>query len=69
MTPRRVLVPVSEFTRFHLPGLNLPLNWVPHEDYIDIEEEPRIKVPAQGEGNDLFPSALDTADNDALNLW
>jgi hypothetical protein len=62
--------------RFQLPGLNLPLNWTPHAKYLKIDEPdydyrtfarerktPRkIEVPAQGDGKDLFRTALSDAD-------
>jgi hypothetical protein len=63
-------------SRFQLPGLNLPLNWTPHSKYFKIVEpnynyaefsqmrkKPRkIEVPAQGDGKDLFQTALSDAD-------
>jgi hypothetical protein len=60
-------IPPTEISRFDLPGLNLPLNWTPHAAYTyhkcdDSEVIEYIKVPAQGEGLDLFPVALNDAD-------
>jgi len=61
----------EEFSRFQLPGLNLPINWTPHERYTRTEYhsepgmEPTVTVyPAQGEGLDLFRTALNDADVD-----
>jgi hypothetical protein len=62
--------------RFQLPGLNLPLNWTPHAKYLKIDDPeydyasfarmrktPRtIEVAAQGDGKDLFRTALSDTD-------
>jgi hypothetical protein len=60
--------------RFDLPGLNLPLNWTPHAKYLKNEafkyaslnragDTSRMtEVPAQGDGKDLFQTALSDAD-------
>lgn len=60
--------------RFDLPGLNLPLNWTPHAKYRKNEgykyaalnrvgDVSRMtEVPAQGDGKDLFQTALSDAD-------
>lgn len=60
--------------RFNLPGLNLPLNWTPHARYRKNEaykyaaldrvgdSSRMIAVPAQGDGKDLFQTALSDAD-------
>jgi hypothetical protein len=64
--------------RFQLPGLNLPLNWTPHEKYLKINEPgydyatfarmcktpKKIEVPAQGDGKNLFRTALSDAVQD-----
>ncbi len=57
------------FSRFQLPGLNLPLNWTPHaaSEKIDfgsenVTMEPK-HIPAQGEGSELFKTALNEADD------
>lgn len=43
--PRRIeptKIPTGDaFTRFCLPGLSLPLNWVPHEEYTRYERDER----------------------------
>lgn len=56
-----------EFPRFQLPGLNLPLNWTPNAKYRKYEYDDKqvmqgIDVPAQGDGVDLFKTALNDAD-------
>jgi hypothetical protein len=53
--------------RNHLPGLNLPLNWTPHDPYTKIkapygQPKPKKEFPAQGDGKDLFRTALSDAD-------
>jgi len=48
--------------RNRLPGLNLPLNWTPHAPYIKTEKEVKTEVSAQGDGRDLFRTALSEAD-------
>lgn len=47
--------------RFDLPGLNLPLNWTPHEEYHRSWGENPYYFPSQGDGKNLFPTALDDA--------
>lgn len=44
--------------RFDLPGLNLPLNWTPHKEYTKYSQPDRLAFPKQGDGMDLFPTAL-----------
>jgi hypothetical protein len=60
--------------RFDLPGLNLPLNWTPHAKYRKNEAyrygalnrrgdmSKMTEVPAQGDGKDLFQTALSDVD-------
>jgi hypothetical protein len=54
------------FSRFDLPGLNLPLNWQPCEAHEatrwEGEKYIRYSVPATGEGKNLFPTALSDTD-------
>jgi hypothetical protein len=57
------------FSRFKLPGLNLPLNWTPHEEYhkfdnshVDLRNAKYVKIPAEGEGKNLFRTALSDKD-------
>ena len=49
-----------------LPGFNLPLNWTPHEKYTKHEHNngnyKSTEFPAQGEGKNLFHTALNDAD-------
>jgi hypothetical protein len=60
----------SRFSRFQLPGLNLPLNWTPHEPYTKFTYAPNsgnnnmitTNYPVQGEGKNLFRTALNDAD-------
>ena len=60
----------SSFSRFQLPGLNLPLNWTPHEAYTKFTHVQeggnnrmiQTQYPAQGEGKNLFRTALNDAD-------
>lgn len=60
------------FSRFQLPGLNLPINWTPHEAYSKFSYPPNgghdgmihINLPAQGEGKNLFRTALNDADRE-----
>jgi hypothetical protein len=57
----------SGFSRFQLPGLNLPLNWTPHEPYMKHTYVPNSDMgqthyPVQGEGKNLFRTALNDAD-------
>jgi hypothetical protein len=60
----------SNFSRFQLPGLNLPLNWTPHEPYSKYTYAPNsgrshtitTNYPVQGEGKNLFRTALNDAD-------
>ena len=57
----------SGFSRFQLPGLNLPLNWTPHKPYTKHTYVPnsameRTYYPTQGEGQNLFRTALNDAD-------
>ena len=57
------------FSRFQLPGLNLPINWTPHEAYSKYTYLPsgnayemiHTRMPAQGEGKNLFRTALNDA--------
>jgi hypothetical protein len=60
--------------RFDLPGLNLPLNWTPHAKYRKnagyiyaapnrvADSSKMTEIPAQGDGKDLFQTALSNAD-------
>jgi hypothetical protein len=50
--------------RFDLPGLNLPLNWTPHAKHSPLDRigDRMAEVPAQGDGKDLFQTALSDAD-------
>lgn len=54
-----------EHSRFDLPGLNLPLNWTPNDNYSKytiVDGNPvKVDIIAQGEGRNLFPTALDDA--------
>lgn len=48
--------------RLDLPGLNLPLNWTPHEKYSQYQSSTTVvffEFPAQGDGANLYPTALD----------
>jgi hypothetical protein len=59
--------PTMPFSRFHFPGLNLPLNWTPRPARI-IRETVGTKVtmindPATREGQELFPTALNAEDS------
>lgn len=77
---RSIHTPISEEqpttgcpqARFDLPGLNLPLNWTPHEKFSKLRGHGKKLVwsppptaddilvyPPQGDGKDLFPTALD----------
>jgi hypothetical protein len=52
--------------RNQLPGLNLPLNWTPHAAFINNGNEysdypMEAEVPAQGDGRELFRTALSDA--------
>jgi hypothetical protein len=58
------------FSRFQLPGLNLPVNWTPHEAFTKYSYVPNsgnnemveTKHSGQGEGKNLFRTALNDAD-------
>lgn len=54
------------FSRFDLPGLNLPLNWQPRGSHATYHWEgpayAQSTAPATGEGKDLFKTALNDAD-------
>jgi hypothetical protein len=58
--------PKMPFSRFSLPGLNLPLNWTPRPARIIRElvdsKEVMINDPATGEGEELFSTALNAED-------
>lgn len=54
--------PPNAFSRFHLPGLNLPLNWEPHGPYSKWKENKVVQYAASGEGKDLFRTALNEND-------
>lgn len=54
----------QKYTRFSLPGLNLPLNWTPHETYRSYRDGNHGTVTAQGDGKNLFRTALNYADVD-----
>ncbi|KAK2764408.1 hypothetical protein FQN54_009102 [Arachnomyces sp. PD_36] len=53
----------TEFSRFQLPGFTLPLEFAPSERrYRNVWRENRweqVEDPPTGEGNNLFPNALD----------
>ena len=59
--------PKMPFSRFSLPGLNLPLNWTPRPARIIRElvdsKEVMINDPATGEGQELFSTALNAEDS------
>jgi hypothetical protein len=65
--PPSTLAPQS-FTRFHLPGFGLPLNFTPYEGYDTQkwngkkEEYEPIHVESAGEGVRLMPNALNSRD-------
>jgi hypothetical protein len=56
----------APFSRFDLPGLNLPLNWQPCEPHQAYRWEDKnytsYYVPASGEGKNLFRTALNDSD-------
>ena len=56
----------SKLTPFRLPGFSLPLNFTPHKEYSYVKringEFQSITVPSQGEGVDLFRTALNEQD-------
>jgi hypothetical protein len=58
--------PKMPFSRFSLPGLNLPLNWTPRPARIIREcvdsKVVMINDPATGEGEELFSTALNAED-------
>ena len=59
--------PKMPFTRFSLPGLNLPLNWTPRpariiREWVDSKVV-MINDPATGEGQELFSTALNAEDS------
>ena len=58
--------PKMPFSRFSLPGLNLPLNWTPRPARIIRElvdsKEVMINDPATGECEELFSTALNAED-------
>jgi hypothetical protein len=61
--------PPLPFSRFQLPGLNLPLNWAPRKEYWaeytkdKSRTKIREKIPGKGEGKDLFRTALNDPDD------
>lgn len=67
--PPRTLKPKSKTqpttgcpqARLDLPGLNLPLNWAPHEKYSVYHDNGTLVFPPQGDGKNLFHTALDAA--------
>lgn len=54
--------PADSFSRFQLPGLNLPLNWVPSAPSTSTSTGTAVIIPGQGEGKDLFRNALNDYD-------
>jgi hypothetical protein len=59
--------PKMPFSRFSLPGLNLPLNWTPRpariiREWVDSKVV-MINDPATGEGQELFSTALNAEDS------
>jgi hypothetical protein len=58
----------QSFTRFHLPGFGLPLNFTPYKGYDTQkwngkrEEYEPIHVESAGEGVKLMPNALNSRD-------
>ena len=54
----------APFSRFELPGLNLPLNFTPNGPATDFNYEAKKMVsrPGQGEGQKLFKTALNAPD-------
>jgi hypothetical protein len=59
-------MPTTEvpFSRFNLPGLNLPLNFRPHpaNHKYNAKSVSYTQIPAKGEGQDLFRTALNGID-------
>ncbi|KAG4439283.1 hypothetical protein IFR05_005216 [Cadophora sp. M221] len=65
--------PAPEMSRFDLPGLNLPLNWTPNAKFTRYEHDNNhvmqtVEKAAQGDGEDLFPVALNETDRTCLYL-
>lgn len=63
------IIPDPAFNRFDLPGLNLPLNFTPHEarkdfNWKDDGNHEITLVPGQGEGRNLFRTALNNEDRE-----
>lgn len=61
--------PAPKMTRFDLPGLNLPLNWVPEPKLTTCEQDGKgyihqVDLPRaeQGDRANLFPVALNDSD-------
>lgn len=57
------MVTRAEYTKFHLPGFNLPLNFTPSPASKNSVRGRNGKMRVQesppcGSGNDLFPNAL-----------
>lgn len=63
----------AKLSRFDLPGFTLPLNFTPNkafEKHVYDAAPPGMKkvhVPASGEGEDLFPSALSLGEGEIRN--
>ncbi|KAJ9318614.1 hypothetical protein DTO271D3_1276 [Paecilomyces variotii] len=58
-------IPPSKYTRFHLPGFTLPVDWKPHgsrTEYGYLDRKRHIHGP-EGYGEELFPTALDENDH------
>lgn len=62
------LVPPAKYTRFHLPGFTLPLDWKPHGGKRDYRHENGqsicYELGPEGYGEELFPTALDSEDHE-----
>lgn len=54
--------PAAPSLRFQLPGLNMPLNWVPNIPYSSHTKNTTVEHLTQGDTKDLFPSPLNSAD-------
>jgi hypothetical protein len=56
------VLPSNTFSRFLLPGLNLPLNWEPNALDSKWDESKMVQRTASGEGRSLFRTALNEHD-------
>jgi hypothetical protein len=52
----------NTFSRFQLPGLNLPLNWEPYGPDSKWDGTKMVQCTASGEGRSLFRTALNDHD-------